>query len=115
MLTGRGRLQERGSGRATTAETDSRGYARAPYTPLSANSTVEAEVRGVRQTVTFTITTGGSPATGPRDTDGPTGTGPISPDVLVGAANRPGMLWVDEGAILCARAVRCPKIRPECG
>ena len=59
---GQGRLSERGNGRATTAQTDSRGHARVDYTPISASSTVEAEVRGVTRTVTFTITTGAAPA-----------------------------------------------------
>ena len=45
-----------------------RGLARADYTPMSARSTVEAEVRGVTETVTFTIITDGSaPQTGTSD------------------------------------------------
>ena len=60
---GQGRLQERGNGRARAIQTNSQGHARVPYTPLSASSTVEAEVSGVSRTVTFTITTGSAPST----------------------------------------------------
>ena len=101
VRTGQGRLSERGNGRAIAVQTDSRGYARAEYTPISASSTVEAEVRGVRKTVTFTISTGSAPP--PRDTtpstskDTPPDT--VSPIVLVSAAQRPPMLWVDGGKI----------------
>ena len=72
VQSGQGRLSQRGNGRAIPVETDSRGYARATYTPLSASSTVEASVRGVTQTVTFTISTGSAPATatGTSDTAG---------------------------------------------
>ena len=106
VRTGQGRLSERGNGRATTAETDTRGYARANYTPMSASSTVEAEVRGVSRAVTFTITTSGGSATQttttPRDTStGTTATSSqeINPVVQVAAANRPPMLWIDSGEI----------------
>lgn len=99
VRTGRGKLSERGNGRAVAAQTDARGFARANYTPMSASSTVEVEARGVTQTVTFTITTGAAPASGttPRETD--TAPGTISPVVHVGAAQRPPMLWVDGGKI----------------
>ena len=108
VRSGRGRLSQRGNGRAIGVQTDSRGFGRADYTPMSASSTVEAEVSGVTRTVTFTITTGAAPAPGTttRDTDTGTGTrdtetapGTISPVVHVGAAQRPPMLWVDGGAI----------------
>ena len=57
---GQGRLSDRGDGRSVTVETDSRGYARADFTPLRAGPiTVEAAARGASRTVTFTITTGG--------------------------------------------------------
>ena len=71
VKTGQGRLSQRGNGRAIAVETDSRGYARATYTPLSANSTVEARVGGVTERVTFTITTGAAtPDTGTSGTAG---------------------------------------------
>ena len=99
VRTGQGRLSERGNGRAVAVQTDSSGYARATYTPISASSTVEAEARGVTRRVTFTITaSGGSAGPVSRDADG-TPSGDISPVVHVGAAQRPPMLWVDGGAI----------------
>ena len=70
VRTGQGRLSQRGNGRATTAETNAQGTARTDYTPMSARSTVEAEVRGVTETVTFTIITDGSaPPTGTSDSE----------------------------------------------
>ena len=102
VRTGQGRLSERGNGRAVAVQTDSRGYARATYTPMSASSTVEAEARGVTRTVTFTITaSGGSAAPTTRDsgTGAPTPGTSVSPVVHVVAASRPPMLWVDGGAI----------------
>ena len=72
--------------------------ARADYTPLSASSTVEASVRGVSETVTFTITTSGAATTTPGTDDTPRTTA-INPVVKVGAANRPPMVWVDGGSL----------------
>ena len=98
VISGRGKLSERGNGRAIGVQTDSRGYARADFTPLSEGTiTVEAETTGVTRTVEFTITTGSAP---PTETPG-TGVTPrpVSPVVHVGAAKRPSMLWVDGGAI----------------
>ena len=98
VRTGQGRLSERGNGRAIALQTDNSGYARAPYTPMSASSTVEAEASGVTRRVTFTITASGGAATPTtRDTD--TGSDTISPVVHTAAAKRPPMLWVDNGAI----------------
>ena len=97
---GQGRLSQRGNGRAIAIQTDSNGHARADYTPMGASSTVKAEVRGVTETVTFTITTTGTAST-PAETPG-TDTTPsrtIDPEVLMGAAQRPPMLWVDGGTI----------------
>ena len=102
---GQGRLSQRGNGRAIADQTDEDGYARAEYTPMSASSTVEAQVRAVRDPVTFTITTDGSvpstdtPDTG-RDTPGTDeDTTTISPTVLMPPAQRPPMVWVDGGKI----------------
>ena len=68
VRTGQGRLSQLGNGRATFDRTNAQGLARADYTPMSARSTVEAEIRGVTETVTFTIITDGSaPQTGTSD------------------------------------------------
>ena len=99
VRTGQGRLSERGNGRAIGVQTDSSGFATANYTPASASSTVEAEVRGVTRSVKFTITTGAAPTTTTRTPGTGTTPGTISPTVLVGAANRAPMVWIDGGAI----------------
>ena len=64
VRTGQGRLSQRGNGRAIAAATNTQGLASADYTPMSARSTVVASVKGVSETVTFTITDGWI---GPRD------------------------------------------------
>ena len=114
VRTGQGRLSERGNGRAVAVQTDANGYARSPYTPISASSTVEAEARGVTRTVTFTITANGGTATPtsttPRDTDTTSST--ISPVVHVAAANRPPMLWVDDGAIYALTGANVQRFIP---
>ena len=116
VRTGQGRLSQRGNGRATIVETDARGFARAPYTPLSASSTVEASVRGVARTATFTITTGSAPpATTPTTTPtpgDPTPSTTISPVVQVNAANRPPMLWIDNGAIYALVGANVQRFAP---
>ena len=113
VRTGQGRLSERGNGRAIAVQTDSQGYGRATYTPISASSTVEAEARGVTRTVTFTITaSGGTRTPTPRDTDTGTTPGAISPVVHVGAAQRPPMLWVDGGCDLCTRGRESQRFAP---
>ena len=98
VRTGQGRLSQRGNGRAVAVSTNTRGLASTDYTPMSARSTVEASVRGVTETVTFTITTGGSTPT-PTTQTGDTPSRTIAPVVKVKAANRPPMLWVDGGGI----------------
>ena len=99
VRSGQGRLSQGGRGRAIAVQTDSRGHARANYTPTGGGThTVEAEVRGVTRTVEFTITTGSAPPPrdlGTREEPSPT----VSPVVHVVAASRPPMLWVDGGAI----------------
>ena len=102
---GRGELSQKGNRRGIIIYTDSNGHARAPYTPISASSTVEASVPGVQETVTFTIRATGAPAsTDTSDTkqDTPrttrdTTSDTVSPTVLVAAAKRPPMLWVADG------------------
>ena len=106
-------LSPRGNGRAVGVQTDSQGYGRAAYTPISASSTVEAEARGVTRSVTFTITASGGTAA-PTTPDTGTGTTPgaISPVVHVGAAQRPPMLWVDSGAIYALVGKEVQKFAP---
>ena len=100
VRTGQGRLTQRGNGRAVVVQTDSRGHARATYTPMSASSTIEVEARGVTRRVTFTITaSGGAPTETPTPTSTRAPGDAIHPVVHIGAAGRPPMLWVDSGAI----------------
>ena len=109
VRSGQGRLSQRGNGRAIAVETDSRGYARATYTPMSASSTVVASVGGVSEAVTFTITTGAAPATSTPGT-GTSTTTPIEPKVLVAAANRPAMYWIDSGMLYGLTGTEAVKI-----
>ena len=109
VRTGQGRLSQRGNGRAIAVRTNAEGYARADYTPLSARSTVEASVTGVTRTVTFTITaTGSVPTT--TDPGGTPGTTAIDPKILVGAGNRPAMVWVDNGMLYGLTGAEATKI-----
>ena len=105
VISGRGKLSERGNGRAIGVQTNSSGYARANFTPTDGGTiTVRASTDDISATVEFTITTGSaSSASGARDsgtggTPGPSGPS-VSPVVHVAAASRPPMLWVDGGAI----------------
>ena len=104
VVSGRGRLSDRGNGRAVAVQTDSRGYARANFTPTDDGTiTVRASTTDISATVEFTITTGAAPDT-PTPGTGVTPSTPrtgvtISPVVHVAAASRPPMLWVDGGAI----------------
>ena len=99
VITGRGKLSERGNGRAIGVQTDSRGYARADFTPTDDGTiTVRASTDDISATVTFTITTGSAPTTRDAGTGVTPGTS-VSPVVHVAAASRPPMLWVEEGAI----------------
>ena len=98
VISGRGRLSDRGNGRAIGVITDEDGYARASFTPLDGGTiTVRANTDDLSATVEFTITTGSAPTT--RDAGTGSTPGTISPVVHVAAANRPPMLWVDGGAI----------------
>ena len=104
VITGRGKLSERGNGRAVGVQTDSSGYARANFTPTDDGPiTVRASTTDISATVEFTITTGSAPTTrdaGTGVTPGASTTpGTISPVVHVAAASRQPMLWVDGGAI----------------
>ena len=101
VISGRGKLSERGNGRAVGVQTDSSGYARANFTPTDGGSiTVRASTDDISTTVEFTITTGAASTTTTTTRD--TGTTPgttVTPVVHVAAASRPPMLWVDGGAI----------------
>jgi len=95
ILSGQGRLSDRGNGRGHRAPTDAQGYARADLTPLAEGSiTVLASVNGVSETVRFEISVGDVAETRPSQP----GLG-ISPIVHVPSANRPPMLWIDGGKI----------------
>ena len=109
VRSGQGRLSQRGNGRAVAVQTDARGNASADYTPMSANSTVVASVGGVSETVTFTVTTGAAPATSTPGT-GTSTTTPIEPKVLVAAANRPAMYWIDSGMLYGLTGANATKI-----
>ena len=87
-----------GSGRFSprVLRTDAEGLAETTFTPISAGRiTVVATVAGVDETATFTVQ-GGDPA---DVADPVTFSTSIEPKVLVAAANRPPMLWVDSGTI----------------
>ena len=103
VISGRGRLSERGNGRAVGVQTDSSGYARANFTPTDGGTiTVRASTDDISATVEFTITTGAASTTTTTTRTPGTGVTPgtsVSPVVHVGAASRPPMLWVDGGAI----------------
>ena len=60
LAPGKGRLSQRGNGRAVQTETDRNGYATASLTPLGGNLIVEAKAAGVSAAVTFIITVDGS-------------------------------------------------------
>ena len=103
VVSGQGRLSQRGNGRAVRANTDRNGNASANYTPLAdGTSRVRATAADVTQTVTFTITAGAAAPspddTTPSETD-VTPSREINPVVQVNASQRPPMLWVDGGSI----------------
>ena len=101
VTAGKGRVSNRGNGTVINKETDGGGYARTDFTPTAeGTATVKVSVRGLEETLEFTIQTGTTPATPTSTPD--TGDPPrttVSPVVHVGAAKRLPMLWVDEGAI----------------
>ena len=66
LAPGKGRLSQRGNGRAVISETDRSGYASASVTPLGGNLIVEAKAAGVSATVSFIIDVDGG--TTPRET-----------------------------------------------
>ena len=116
VVDGRGRLSQRGNGRAIAVQTDAQGYARAAYTPMSVSSTVRAEARRVSRTVEFTITTGSAPP--PSDTtptpsdDDVTPSREINPKVHLDASERPSILWVDGGAIYALIGAKAERFAP---
>ena len=103
VVSGQGRLSQRGNGQGIRAQTNSIGNASANYTPLAdGTSRVRAKAAGVTQTVTFTITAGAAAPSPDETTPSETEVTPsreIHPDVQVNASQRPPMLWVDGGKI----------------
>ena len=100
VISGRGKLSERGNGRAIGVQTDSSGFARANFTPTDGGAiTVRASTDDISATVEFTITTGAAPTTTRTPGTGVTPSTTVSPVVHVAAASRPPMLWIDGGAI----------------
>ena len=88
--------QGRGTFSPRTPRTDARGRAEMTFTPTSAGRiSVEATVGGVDKTVAFTV----SVEEAPEAADPVISSTRIEPRILVAAANRPPMLWVDGGAI----------------
>ena len=88
--------QGRGTFSPRIARTDARGRAEATFTPTSAGRiSVEATVGGVDKTLEFIV----SVEEAPEAADRVISSTRIEPKVLVAAANRPPMLWVDSGAI----------------
>ena len=88
-----------GSGRFSlrTPLTDAEGRAETTFTPTAAGRIrVEATVGGVDKTLEFIVGAGGET---PKAADPVIFSTRIDPKVLVAAANRPPMLWVDGGAI----------------
>ena len=87
-----------GSGRFSprTLRTDAEGLAKTTFTPISAGRVrVEATVAGVDASAEFIV----SVEEAPEAADPVIFSTSIVPKVLVAAANRPPMLWVDSGAI----------------
>ena len=99
LSPGKGRLTQRGSGRAAIERTDRNGYATANLTPLGGNLIVEAKAAGVSAAVTFIINVSGAATTTPTTTTPTQPSRTIAPVVHVGASQRPPMLWVDGGKI----------------
>ena len=60
LAPGKGRLSQRGNGRAVIVETDRNGYATASLTPLGGDLIVEAKAARVSAAVTFIITVDGT-------------------------------------------------------
>ena len=116
LAPGRGRLSQRGNGRASQDQTDSRGYADATLTPLDdGDIIVRAQAAGVSAPVTFIIDVGEADdddtEPSPPSRDEPTSR-EISPVVHVGAASRPPMLWVDGGAIYALVGANAQRFAP---
>ena len=87
-----------GSGRFSlrTPLTDAEGLAETTFTPISAGRiSVEATVEGVNASAEFIVSVEEAPETA----DPVIFSTRIAPKVLVAAANRPPMLWVDSGTI----------------
>ena len=101
--------QGRGTFSPRIARTDARGRAEAIFTPTSAGRIiVEATVGGVDKTAEFIV----SVEEAPEAADPVISSTRIDPKVLVAAANRPPMLWVDSGAIYGLVGANVQKFAP---
>ena len=119
LAPGRGTFSgSRGNGRAVPDQTDRRGYASANLTPSDdGNIIVRASAAGVSADVTFIIDVGaasttGTPDTGTPGTATPRATTSRAPVVHLGAASRPPMLWVEEGAIYALVGASAQRFAP---
>ena len=101
-----------GSGRFSlrTPLTDAEGRAETTFTPTAAGRIrVEATVGGVDKTLEFIVAADGET---PSVADPVISSTRIDPKVLVAAANRPSMLWVDSGAIYALVGANVQKFTP---
>ena len=101
--------QGRGTFSPRIARTDARGRAEAIFTPTSAGRiSVEATVGGVDKTLAFIVSVEEAPETA----DPVIFSTSIAPKVLVAAANRPPMLWVDSGTIYGLMGANAQRFAP---
>ena len=100
-----------GSGRFSprALRTDAEGLAETTFTPISAGRvSVEATVGGVDTSAAFIV----SVEEAPEAADPVISSTRIEPQILVAAANRPPMLWVDGGAIYGLVGANAQKFAP---
>ena len=100
-----------GSGRFSlrTPLTDAEGLAETTFTPISAGRIrVEATVGGVNASAEFIVSVEEAPETA----DPVIFSTSIAPKVLVAAANRPPMLWVDSGTIYGLMGANAQRFAP---
>ena len=101
--------QGRGTFSPRIARTDARGRAETTFTPTSAGRiSVEATVGGVDKSLEFIV----SVEEAPEAADPVISSTRIAPKVLVAAANRPPMLWVDSGAIYGLMGANAQRFAP---
>ena len=101
--------QGRGTFSPRIARTDARGRAEAIFTPTSAGRiSVEATVGGVDASAEFIV----SVEEAPEAADPVISSTRIDAKILVAAANRPPMLWVDGGAIYGLMGANAQRFAP---